>query len=228
MRYHACIVRIYFVRHGETSYNKEGRLQGDRDIPLSETGKAQSKAVAERLWEEFDRVGEKPAAIYTSLLSRSLDTAKIIGEELQVSPSPVQGLQEMDLGEWEGKTPSELKDSYFDVQNRPLFLQWKEDPTEIRVPGGESIQDVEKRVTSSLEQIITLHGSTDNVVIVTHCGPISVVLAGLLNGSLKDAAKIKQDSTSVTVLEVDGDLYHSRVLSVNDSSHLERLKSRES
>jgi broad specificity phosphatase PhoE len=209
-------MRIYFVRHGETIYNKEGRFQGQSDVPLNETGKAQADAVARRLGDDFTSSGRELADIYYSPLSRTEETARAIGRVFDKTPTAESGFKEINMGEWEGKTPTELSQgsSGLDLQ------RWKEDPLGSAVPGGEHVKDVDERVMASLRKIVRSHGPNDNVVVVTHGGPIGVVITRVLKQSLKDVAKIKLDNASLTAVEVGGDLESMWLISRNDVSHL--------
>ena len=94
---------LYLVRHGQTAYNAEGRLQGQTDIPLSAEGRRQAEALAERIKNEGPRIGK----IYCSRLSRAGETARIIGRRLGLTPVSVEGIEEIDFGKFEGHTFAE-------------------------------------------------------------------------------------------------------------------------
>jgi len=214
-------MKIYLVRHGETAYNREGRLQGQSDVPLNETGRSQAEALARRLGDEFAAAGETVADIYCSPLSRTAQTARTIGGVFHKEPRVDSGLKEMDMGRWEGKTPAEIKQSDPCVNGVPLLQRWKEDPLSYAVPGGEHVSQVDRRVMASLEEIVRSHGPRDNVIVVTHGGPIGVVISHALKQSLKEAPKIKLENASLTVLETGKGLETMKLLSVNDVGHLE-------
>ncbi len=147
---------LLLVRHGQTDWNLEGRYQGGADIPLNATGREQ----AERLAGEL--AGHGIDFVYSSPLSRALDTARAIarrsGTDLRTDPR----LREMDLGEWEGMLSSRIAELY-----PQLFRQWREDPRPIRPPGGESIRELHDRVVAVVEEIVRRHpGRT--ICLVTH------------------------------------------------------------
>src|SRR2546428_8223790 len=91
-------VHLILVRHGETVWNQENRWQGQADVPLSETGRAQARRLAQRLRAE----GRPVRAIYASDLSRAFHTAEILGEVLGMPPLPDVGWREMDMWVWSG------------------------------------------------------------------------------------------------------------------------------
>ena len=125
-------MRILLARHGETSWNVEGRHQGQGfDIPLSETGQAQALALGERLREV-----ELARAVASPLL-RARGTAELaLGNRagcLRLEPA----FQEIAHGEWEGRLASEIREQYPDLQRA-----WREAPHTVTLPGGESFQQV--------------------------------------------------------------------------------------
>jgi len=157
------MVRIILVRHGETAWNLEGRLQGHRDSPLTPTGRSQVAAIAERL----ARV--RVAALYSSDLGRARETALPISDRTAVSPRYDERLRERRLGIFEGLTEPEIVERY--PAEWALFRE--RDPDWV-VPGGESARERSERTVSFLEELAARHlGET--VAAVTHGG----VLDGL-------------------------------------------------
>lgn len=207
-------MKVYLIRHGETEYNRDGKLQGDSDVPLSDRGKTQAEVLAARLKDEFSRNGEKVSAIYSSNLRRTLDTARAIGERLGLVPQPVRELREIDLGSWEGKTPQEISAE----KDIAFFEEWKKDPTRMRAPGGENLADVESRVIPKFDEIKKNHEKEDAIIIVSHGGSIGVILSHILRMDLKEALKIRQDNTALNLIDVRGDGEY--ILVQNDTSHL--------
>ena len=86
-------MNIYLIRHGETIYNKEGRFQGQSNIPLNEAGREQAQKVARRFEDQFIQSGQIFAAIYSSPFDRTMDTAKAIGEKLHLTPKEASFLR---------------------------------------------------------------------------------------------------------------------------------------
>lgn len=213
-------MKIYLVRHGETTFNKEGKFQGQSDIPLDAEGKAQAEKLGHRFEDEFLQSGEQIAAIYCSPLSRAEETAEAVADKFQLAPKADPAMVEMDMGEWEGKTAKQIMEEYKDQNGVPLLKKWQEDPVENNIPGGEKAADLDNRVATSLDRIIKNHLPAENIVLVAHMGPIAVALRHVLGKPLKDLAKVKTDNASVSVIEVNGDIDHGKVLLMNDTSHL--------
>src|SRR5215472_14203720 len=109
--------RLLLVRHGESTWNAAGRIQGQLDPPLSDRGLAQAQEVAERF------AGHRLEALYSSDLRRTWQTAELIGTAVGVDPVPDVGLREIALGAWEGKTREGLM-----VEYPELWEQWAREP----------------------------------------------------------------------------------------------------
>ena len=90
---------LYLVRHGQTPYNAERRLQGQLDIPLDDTGRRQAEKLAERMLSEGPRVKK----LYCSMLKRANETARIIGRRLNLTPVTVYGIEEIYFGKFQGR-----------------------------------------------------------------------------------------------------------------------------
>ncbi len=158
-------VRLLLVRHGETEWNQENRWQGQADVPLSETGRAQAQRLAQRLRAE----GRPVRAIYASDLSRAFHTAEILGEALGVSPLPDVAWREMDIGVWSGLTTAEVIARHTAEWER---LRAGED---LPRGGGETFAQFQGRVLRSAERIRETHAG-EQVVIVTHGGAVRAFL----------------------------------------------------
>ena len=148
-------MHLYFVRHGETDWNAERRIQGSTDIPLNETGRRQAsgtgRLLARRSWD----------ALYASPLSRAFETASINGAEVGLpTPIPLPEIVERNYGEAEGLTGSEI-DARF--------------PGDSPVPGRETREEVVARVLPALLELAERH-SGQNVIVVGPGGVIRSVL----------------------------------------------------
>ncbi|MGV8851371.1 MAG: histidine phosphatase family protein [Rhodoglobus sp.] len=149
---------IYLVRHGETDWNRERRIQGSSDIPLNETGRAQAKTTGELLARrEWD-------GIFASPLSRAMETAQIIAQETGLTaPLPLPAVVERNYGDAEGRTDKEVDALY---------------PGDTQVPGREPREAVIERVLPALVQLAeNNHGKS--VIVVVHGGVIAAVLAAV-------------------------------------------------
>ncbi len=145
---------LLFVRHGETDWNADGRLQGHTDRPLNEYGRRQARELAERL------APEGAAAIYASDLARAKETAEIVGAELGLPVVTDPDLRERNWGSWEGLTPAEREAVDFE---------------------GESPEEHRERMVRAMERIAASHPG-ERVVVVTHGGSmrrIQAVVTGI-------------------------------------------------
>jgi broad specificity phosphatase PhoE len=149
---------------------------------------------------------------YSSDLQRAAQTAACVADSLGRAPTPVPGLREIFLGEWEGLDRSRVQAEFPE-----LWRRWMEWPTWDLVPGGEGAQQFEIRVRQALAGILTQH-PTGEVLIVTHGGVIQVALAEVLGRGSDGPFPFRIDNTSVTVLQKrQGRTVVNRV---NDTCHL--------
>jgi len=200
---------LYLIRHGETDWNVEGRCQGFSDSPLNETGRRQAEATARHLSDI------KIDAIYSSSLERAHEMARIIARYHKVTVQPTDALRELNQGEFEGLTFPELFESHSD-----FLQQWLRDPADIRVPGGESMREMQARAWAAIEDIVEKNGS-GNVVVVGHNLCNSALLCKSLNLELADFRRIKQDVATINIIEFGGRWPHPVVLRLNDTCHLQ-------
>lgn len=140
---------LLLVRHGETDWNAEGRLQGHTDRPLNETGRRQARQLAERL------AGERIDAIYASDLGRAKETAEIVGERLGLTVVIDTDLREKNWGNWEGLTGDERVHVEFE---------------------GESTEEHRTRIVRAVKRIAERHPD-QRIVVVTHGGSLRRIQA---------------------------------------------------
>lgn len=162
----------FLVRHGQTDYNLEGRAQGQSESDLNDVGRAQAKAIAERLRDvDF-------AVCAASDLRRVLDTAAVILEGRDIPLIKTAGLREKDFGELEGKTFQEVE-----RDSPELFRRLFADDPDFVPPGGESDRELLNRVaaeTRTLAQSAVVPDGA-NILIVAHGGSIRAMIAHMLN-----------------------------------------------
>ena len=159
--------QILLLRHGRTKANEEHLYCGSTDLPLSEEGRAllaRKRGTYGVGWESF----------YTSGLSRTRETLELIfGEQRTAKEDP--GLREMDFGAFEGKSYAMLRDD-------PAYREWISGDNERNIcPGGESGEQMRRRVLNALEQILR-DDPAEHIVIVTHGGPIAAIMQHLFPG----------------------------------------------
>ena len=201
-------MRIFLVRHGETDWNRIGRFQGRSDVPLNDNGRKQAGALASALKDE------PLAAIYTSPLIRTVETAEQIKAfHPNVSLFKEAGLMEMDLGDFEGMEAKSWAEKYPDLRKA-----WQEAPSSVKLPGGESLKDVQVRAINTLERITKPHAAESAVLICSHNFVIRSILCSALNICLDRFREVQQDTAAISILCKQGD--RIQVEKINERSHL--------
>lgn len=156
--------RIIAIRHGETSWNVDARIQGQLDIGLNDNGRWQARRVGEAL------AGEPISAVYSSDLSRAHATAEHVAQKIGVAVVPHRGLRERSFGMFEGKTFDEIH------ANWPEHAQnWRKRIPEWQPPeGGESLLELRARVTRTLQELAERHPG-EQIVVVAHGGVLDAL-----------------------------------------------------
>ena len=211
------MTRCYLVRHAQTAWNEENRIQGRSDRPLDATGLAQ----AERLARRF--ASHHVAGLFTSHLLRSRSTAEAIatphgagqaGNGHPVSAVIEPDLAEMHLGAWEGLTPAEV-----DARFASAYQRWREQPSSVLIPESEPVHAFRERVRQVFGRLTARMGQGDYVV-VSHGGVIAAILADVLGAEYDYLLRrLRLDNAGVTAIELDAPTPH--VLWVNSTTHLE-------
>lgn len=201
------MTRIILVRHAESDYNLQNRIQGHHDSGLTKRGLAQSRAVARRLSEY------KIARVYSSDLGRATSTTAEILKHLKAPLTLDPMLREIHLGAWEGMTPDEV-DNLYDKG----YQKWLLKPSAAKIPKSEPIAHFRRRVTKRLAQIARKHdGKT--VLVVTHGGAITALLADWLSSDFDCVLlRLRIDNTSLTFVDFKNG--RPRLHAINDTRHL--------
>ncbi len=174
--------KIYLARHGQTNWNKEGRIQGWTDTDLNSVGKKQAKALFKYLKEEDIKI------VYTSTLKRTIQTAQLFVKKTSIPVRKIEELKEINTGLLQGHLNSEPK------IKKELELMKKN--VNHKAPQGESYRDLYNRVASFIEKILKRH-KNETILIIGHSGTNSMILAYLLNISLEEAVQIHQANNLV-------------------------------
>ena len=198
------MTRLILVRHGETRWNSDTVYRGRSEVPLSDRGKRQADCLSSRL------AGEGVKLVYSSPLSRALETAHAIGRLAELPVSVLPGLTDLDCGEWEGLSDEEVKKSYPELRR-----MWLSSPHLVRLPGGESLDDVAQRVSLVLETALEVDGT---VVLVSHRVWHKVAICSLLGLNNSGFWQVRLDLAGMT----EFDCFAGRHVLVrhNDTSHL--------
>jgi len=204
--------RFILVRHGQTGWNKDERFRGRADIELDETGLRQAQLAAGRIMEW------EISAVYSSPLKRAKSTAQCIADKFGLSVITLDGLNDMNFGEWEGMLVSEVREKHAKV-----FNEWRYHPESFAVPGGESMDDVQRRVVKTVDELALKHeGQT--IALVSHRVVCKVLLCHLLGLDNSHFWKIAQDNTAVNAFEmyevIGTGEKRATVTLVNDTCHL--------
>jgi phosphoserine phosphatase len=205
------LTTLLLIRHGETEWNAQRRVQGQTNSPLSARGRLQAQAVAARL------SGIPLHAIYSSDLSRALDTASPIADARHLSIIPLSGLREKSYGIWEGLTETEIEAVSPDGWRRYHGeRQW-----DYAIPGGETWEQVQTRILAVLAQILANHPyAEDTVAVIGHGASLRPVILEVLGAPLPSLLRLRLDNASLSVLEFQP-LRGGRVVLLNDTSHLD-------
>jgi broad specificity phosphatase PhoE len=183
--------RLLLIRHGETIANREFRYIGVRDDPLSTPGRTQATQLAEAL------AVLPVAAVYSSPLQRAYDTALPIAARHMLEVQRVDELRECNFGTWEGLSRAEvIGRSPEDAQR---LREWEQDPT-IAPPDGESFKALQERVYAAVERLAQAHPD-QSIVLVSHVGPIKVLLSAALGAPLSSAFRIFLDPATISVVD---------------------------
>ena len=191
-------MKLYLVRHGETDWNIESKIQGQTDIELNERGRQQADEFAARIAGEDYQVD----SIYTSSKRRALETARIIGAALKIEPKVQPGLEEICLGKWEGYTWKQVKELFWDE-----YQLWRDNRRYQEPPLGESYQQLLDRLLPAIREIT--QKEKGNVLVVTHSAVIMTLLSYIYDTPFEDMAK-NYKTGNAGIVELDVDLLRNR------------------
>lgn len=186
-------MKLYLVRHGETEWNLSNRIQGQSDIPLNETGRNQARELSKVIAGSelsFDR-------IYTSRMIRAKETAEILASELGLTYSVLAGIEEMNLGSWEGYTWRQVREVF-----PQEYAVWHENRRYQVIPQGESYEQLLQRVLPALKGIALQEEG--KALLVTHSAVIMTLLSYFHEKPFEDMAKnFKTKNTEIVELKED-------------------------
>jgi len=204
------MVEIILVRHGETNWNSAEIFRGRADVPLNDIGVEQ----AERLGDYLS--GEKIDVIYSSPLQRAVQTAGAIARRQDLDVNTVVNLTDIDYGQWQGLSSDEVADRYPE-----LYQDWLDTPEQVRIPGGESLEDVRCRAMPFLEDAVARCGE-GRIVLVSHRVVNKVLICALLGLDNSSFWNVKMETGGITRFVFD----RGRVVLTghNDTSHLSRVR----
>ena len=201
------VTRLYLVRHGATQLTAEDRFSGAIGVDLSDEGRRQAARLGARIRDEGI------CAVYSSPLSRTLETARIATEPLGLPIETRDGLREISHGHWEGLTRREVEAEHPDE-----YAAWEEDPFTFAPAGGESGVAVLARALPVIREVVTRHPG-ERVLVVSHKATIRLVLSSLLGFDARGYRdRLDQAPACLNVLDFR-DPVRVRLMLFNDTSH---------
>lgn len=201
--------RLFLVRHGATLSIAEDRFSGALDSELSDQGRWQAARLGERLSHQGI------AAVYSSPLSRALETARIIAGSCHLEPVTRDELREIGHGHWEGLTRQDVERQF-----GPEYDAWEADPFTFAPVGGESGVAVLARALPVVRQIVSAHPD-ERVLVVSHKATLRLVLSSLLGFDGRGYRdRLEQSPACLNVLDFK-DPVRARLMLFNDTSHYE-------
>jgi phosphoserine phosphatase len=204
------MTKIIVVRHGHVDWIAPERFRGRAELALSDLGHRQAKAVARYIAASWN-----PDAVYTSPLSRCCDTSAAIAAPFRLEPRPVDGLCDIDYGEWQGLTRDQSEERW------PHETElWFRAPHLVAIPGGETLPALLSRAAAALREILQAHPS-GTVVLVGHDSVNRVLLLFALELSLSKYWHLRQDPCGLNELVFENDSFVIR--SINQTQHLAGL-----
>jgi phosphoserine phosphatase len=201
---------VILVRHGQTEWNRVERFRGRADVPLNQTGLDQAAATGRRIAN-----GWKPAAFYSSPLSRAIRTAEAAARHFDLPVIVYEGLADIDYGQWQGLTPEQARHKWPED-----VAAWYDAPQEARIPGGESLEQLRKRAMLAVAELVSQHPG-ETIVLVGHTVINRIILLGLLGLGNERFWHVRQDTCAINVFEANQGDYV--LVSLNDTCHLQDL-----
>jgi broad specificity phosphatase PhoE len=200
-------MKLILIRHGETAWNRHRRIQGSRsNTQLNEIGYEQADRIASLLKQQ------RIDAIYSSPLKRATDTAQAIARAcgLQIRTTPE--LQEIDAGELDGLSEQDMGDRYL-----AFWAEWRKGDPSLHLPGGESLQELQRRVWWAIERVLERHPN-DTVALVGHLFTNLVIISRALGLDLHNMRRLRLDPASISIIEFT--IQGNTLLLFNDTCHL--------
>jgi broad specificity phosphatase PhoE len=199
------IKRIFLIRHGETEFNRMGVFRGRYEVGLNDRGRKQAGEIGESL------KGQGLAFLLSSPLGRATETAGIVAGLLGIGYRVDEAFNNINLGSWQGVPKKRIREDYPD-----LWKLWTTEPEKLRVPGGETVEEVRERAFRRLDDLIGREER--NFGIVTHRSVLKGLAASMLNVPVPWFWKFYMDNAAYSVFEHDESGYI--LTNWNSNAHL--------
>ena len=204
------MTKILLVRHGHVEGIRPARFRGREDLPLTERGRAEALAVAQRIASKW-----RPERIYTSPLSRCIATGDAIAKACGVEAQSIEELNDIDYGTWRMKSHDEMA-----LAEPELSSAWFNTPHLMRFPGGDALQDLVARSADAVRLVRDSHPN-GTVVLVSHDSVNRALLLQLADLPLCSYWRLAQTPCCINEIKiVDNQV---RMLAINETSHLDGL-----
>ena len=206
--------RLLLVRHGVTTWNREGRFQGHLDPPLDPIGVEQARLLGTRLAHEEPG----PIRIVTSPLTRASATAELLADALHRTGRETEvemhdGLMEIGQGDWSGRTHTEIA-----RDDAERYAAWRAGGGQVTPPGGETLEAATSRIVAALDELTTDDEAT--LCLVSHGGILRLAAGHLLGLPALEAWALDVDNASVSRLTRQAASEPWRIEAWNDTAHL--------
>jgi len=190
------MIHLYLLRHGECE-GKGLYVGRGTDSPLTDEGKEQIQLISKRLFVELQK--EEFDYLFSSKQLRALESSAIISEDHKITINEIDGLEETDFGDWEAKSYDQIMEI-----NSNLITTWLDDPINNRPPNGESINDLKKRILPFYLQLSEMINDQKewNIIVVSHKGPLTVLLTIFLKLGLDYFWNLKIDRGSLSKMNL--------------------------
>mgnify|MGYP002510303825 CR=1 FL=1 len=190
-------MKLYLVRHGETDWNLQNRIQGQTDTLLNEEGRRQAQELAMKLKEKHHI-----SSIYSSRQKRAWETAQVVGRAIGVRPSVKQGFEEISFGKWEGYTWRQVREKFPEE-----YQTWYKNRRYQIPPEGESYQQLLDRLLPALADLMEKNGG--NILVVSHSAVIMTLLSYINDTPFEDMVK-NYKTGNTGIVEVEPELFFSK------------------
>ena len=201
-------MKIYLIRHGQTDWNIQGRIQGSHDIPLNEAGRRQAELLAKGM------DSHPVSRILSSTLTRAMETAQKIGSRQKVEICPMPQLIEVEFGKWEGMTWEEIMEAY-----PKEYRLWLLNPDEVAPPDGETQDQVISRCVEAIKEILKVTGGREDVAMVSHGATIAYLVSYMVRND-PEVESIIVENASITTANYSPLTEDFMLLEMNDTSHM--------
>jgi len=204
---------VLLSRHGETTWNRDGRLQGWAPTPLTDRGHDQARSLAAAVAAEYD-----VDRVYASDLRRARQTTEYLADSVGCEPSYETTWRERDFGRYQGLPTATV----FEEHDRLSLHRAGRDAVDARPESGESLRDVRERVLSGWDRVLAESGDDETVVVVAHGGPLYLVLGAVRGRDIVDAVtEGEQHNCALNELRVENGT--SRIVAENRTDFLDEI-----